>query len=116
MILEDVFYTGLVGFEPQKDGFSGLNPCNRFIKECLYFGATRWSRPSKLFQCDGSRVEACTNNSRDVVVGVFRRDATSRLYFFLEKRRDGPDSRRACWQTRRDDSADVRAWSGVFLV
>ncbi|EYC43098.1 hypothetical protein Y032_0503g2636 [Ancylostoma ceylanicum] len=57
-------------------------------KECLYFGATRPSRPSKLFKCDGSRVEPCTNSGRDVVVGVCCRDATSRsdvvpcLYFF----------------------------------
>ncbi|EYC19322.1 hypothetical protein Y032_0024g1017 [Ancylostoma ceylanicum] len=56
------------------------------VEKCLYFGTTRSSRPSKLFQSDGSRVEACTNSGRDVVVGVCRRDATSRpVYTFFLK-------------------------------
>ncbi|EYC25680.1 hypothetical protein Y032_0011g1329 [Ancylostoma ceylanicum] len=51
------------------------NPAYRFVfqeksQECLYFGATQPSRPSKLFKCDGSRVEVCTNSGRDVAVGV----------------------------------------------
>ncbi|EYB96387.1 hypothetical protein Y032_0151g2842 [Ancylostoma ceylanicum] len=40
------------------------------LQACLCFGATPSSRPSKLFKCDGSQVDACANSGGDVVLAL----------------------------------------------
>ncbi|EYB96049.1 hypothetical protein Y032_0154g3011 [Ancylostoma ceylanicum] len=89
------------------------------LKECLYFGATRPSRPRNLFECDGFRVDACISNGRDVVVGVstrrreypfrpvrtfsFKNDAMGRML-------DAPASRRDAMISSMSEPGVVRCF------